>query len=374
MDRGCSLFDGQSQRLGDADPDRLAGEIDADRPLASEQPGLRQDPEHEISIGVGGFVSSSAVAGGPRHSLRGFGTNAQVAAAVDPRDRTAAGADRLHFQRRHVDGKLVHDRLRGAHRLPVDDDAGEKCRATDVCRDDVAVTEPLGEANAADHSAGQHAADRGYGSRRGLARCDRSAGTLHHQERAAQTLAPQLRLQLGQVEIQARPDLRAHDRGRVASELPDARADLRRDRYKDVGILLGHKLAQPMLVLGVSERPEQGDGDRADALGQDLADHCARVVLVERGNHHAGAIDALRHLAREPVRHDRARLILQNDLLQLMLRAAEIPPLDVHDVDRVAMALGGDKTDIGHVAHHERVQRRGRTMGDIVRVAQQLLR
>ena len=75
---------------------------------------------------------------------------------------------------------------------------------------------------------------------------------------------------------------------------------------------------------------------------------------------------ALGDLQGVPLGQQAVVLGLPEDVLQLVRRAPEVAALDVHDEDRVAVALGGEEPDRRHVAHHQRVQRRRGAVGDVV--------
>ena len=91
-----------------------------------------------------------------------------------------------------------------------------------------------------------------------------------------ETAVAQFGLERAQVVTQPRADLGVHDRGRVAGVLPDPRADLAGQRHVGAGRLLRDELADPLLVRGVAERPQQADTAIACApAGDQLADRRA---------------------------------------------------------------------------------------------------
>ena len=154
--------------------------------------------------------------------------------------------------------------VRGPDRFAVHDQADEERRAADVGGDDVAVAELLAERNRADDPTGEHRPDRADRGRRRLARGDRTAVALHHQQRTDEPLRTQPAFENTQVLPQPRTDLRAHDRRRVAGELPDPRAHLAGQGDEDVRVDLVDQLPEPPLVHRVLERPQQGHRDRAN--------------------------------------------------------------------------------------------------------------
>ena len=266
VDRGRGLLHGQPERLGDLRVDGLAGQLQRQRLAAAEQPPLGEDPQDEVGVGVGRIGAAVAVAGGAGNGLRAARPDPQVAAGVEPGDRAAAGADRAYPQRGHVD-RVVVDHGRGvADGLAVDYQADEERGAAHVGGDDVAVAELAAQGDRADDAAGEHRADRADRRRRCLPGDHGAAVALHDQQRPGEPVLPQGVLQRGQVVPQPRPDLGAHDGGGVAGELPDAGADLAGQRDEYLRVLLGDQLAQPPLVHGVAEGPQQRHRDRADPV------------------------------------------------------------------------------------------------------------
>ena len=372
VDRRRGLFDGEAERLGDLGVDGLAGELDRQRLAPAEQAPLGEDAEHQVGVGVGRLGAAAPVAGGPGHGLRAARADAQVAARVEPGDGAAAGADGLDAQRRHVDRVVVDHRGGGAHRLAVDDEPGEERGAADVGGDDVAVAELATQRDGSDDTAGEDRPDRADRGGGRLVRGHGAAAGLHHEQRTGQLAFAQRGFQRGEVVAQAGADLGAHDRGGVAGELPDPRADLGRQRDEHVGVGLADQLAQPPFVHRVAERPQQRHRDRAHPVGQERADRLARGVLVEGDDHVPVAVDPLGDLQRVPLREQPVLFGLAEHVLQLVRRTAEVAALDVHDEDRVAVALGGEEADGGHVARDQRVQRRRGAVGDVVGVGQHL--
>ena len=193
-----------------------------------------------------------------------------------------------------------------------------------------------------------------------------TAVALHDQQRPGEPVLPQGVLERGQVVPQPRPDLGAHDGGGVARELPDAGADLAGQRDEHLRVLLGDQLAQPPLVHRVAEGPQQRHRDRADPVVEQRPDRGAGLVLVQSDDDGAVPVDPLGDLQGVPLGEQAVVLGLPEDVLQLVRRAPEVAALDIHDEDRVAVALGGEEPDRRHVAHHQGVQRRRGAVGDVV--------
>ena len=261
---------------------------------------------------------------------------------------------------------VVDDRGGVADGLAVDDQAGQERGAAHVGGDDVAVAELAAQGHRADDAAREYRADCADRGGRGLPGGDGAAVALHDQQRPGEPVVPQGVFQRAQVVPQPGPDLGAHDGGGVAGELPDPRADLAGQRDEHAGVLLGDQLAQAPLVHGVAEGPQQGYRDRADPVVEQRPDRRASLVFVQRDDDRAVPVDALGDLQGVPLGQQRVVLGLTEDVLQLVRGPAQVPALDVHDEDRVAVALGGQEPDRWHVARDQRVQRRRGAVGDVV--------
>ena len=132
-------------------------------------------------------------------------------------------------------------------------------------------------------------------------------------------------------------------------------------------------VANALFVGGIAERPQERHGDGSDAVVEKGSDSGAYLVFVERHHHTAVAVHPLGDLEGVALVHKTVRLALRHHVLQLLGGAAEIPAFHVHDVDRVAVAFGGQEPDVGHVAHHQGVERRRGAVRDVVSVRQHLV-
>src|SRR5579864_5486217 len=150
------------------------------------------------------------------------------------------------------------------------------------------------------------------------------------------------------------------------------RADIGVDRYRGGALILapfrhqigraGHEhVRHPLayhrphaaLMLGIEKRPEEADGDRLDALGDEPLDRSTGLRLVQGHHHLAEAIDSLGDTRDQPFRHDRVGLLALGEMHDL----AHVAPTDAarspHDVDDVAMPLGGDEAELGAALLHD---------------------
>ena len=297
----------------------------------------------------------------------------QVAARVEPGHGSAARADGVDLERRHVDRVVVDDGVARADGLAVHDEADEERRASDVGGDDVRVAELRRQRPRPDDAAGQDAPDRADGGTRGLGRRDGAAVALHDEQRSGQAVGPERRLERPEVGAEARSDLGAHDRRGAPGELPDAGADLAGQAHEQVGGGLVDEFAEPLLVGGVAEGPQQRDGDGLDALGDEGVDGGAGRSFVERDDDVAVPVEPLRDLEGEALGDQRVGLGLPHDVLEILGRAPEVSAFDVHDEDRVAVPGGGEEADPRDVAGDEGVERRRRPVREVVHVGEHRL-
>src|SRR5574340_915089 len=100
-------------------------------------------------------------------------------------------------------------------------------------------------------------------------------------------------------------------------------------------------------MLRIAERPQETDRDRLHALGDEVANGGFRLLLVQRNDHFAEAVHALRYAADQALRHDGNRLRSFREVHHLANIAPAVAARAAHDVDRVLVALRGDEADAG---------------------------
>ncbi len=103
LDAGGGIHHVHPQRIGDVGLERGArrGEIEL---LRTPEEIIRvEKAAHEVGIGDGRQRAAAAVAGRSGIGARALRSDIEEAAAVEPGDRAAAGRDRGHVERRHVD-------------------------------------------------------------------------------------------------------------------------------------------------------------------------------------------------------------------------------------------------------------------------------
>ena len=108
-------------------------------------------------------------------------------------------------------------------------------------------------------------------------------------------------------------------------------------RDRDLRRFLGHQLGQALLVRGVEIGVQQADRQRRHPARDQRADRAARIVFVERIAHRPVSEHALRHLADQPARDERRRL--------LDLEVVDLVPLLAPDDQHVAEPARGDEAD-----------------------------
>ena len=91
------------ERIGDVRLERGARGGDIERLRAAEEIIRIEIAADEVGVGDGRPRAAAAVAGRARIGAGALRPDVEKAAAVDPGDRAAAGRDRRHVERRHVD-------------------------------------------------------------------------------------------------------------------------------------------------------------------------------------------------------------------------------------------------------------------------------
>src|SRR5207302_8634423 len=82
-----------------------AARVDAKR--STQQMILAQPLQQNVRVGDSGMYSADAVAGRPWFRARALGADSQHAAAVEPGDAAASGADGMHIDCRRLDRQAV---------------------------------------------------------------------------------------------------------------------------------------------------------------------------------------------------------------------------------------------------------------------------
>ena len=128
--------------------------------------------------------------------------------------------------------------------------------------------------------------------------------------------------------------------------------------------MLADHVADPPLVAGVAERPEETDRDRVAPGVDKRADRLLGFHLVQRDDDFAEAVDALGHAADQALRHDRVRLLALGEMNDFGDVARGHAARATHDVDCVFVPLGRDQPDLRALPLDQRVGADGRAVGE----------
>src|SRR2546422_173550 len=235
---------------------------------------------------------------GPAPRARGTGLGAGrdrpdadgTAHVVDPDDGPAAAPDRADVDAWDEVFVLVDDALVARHRVAVPDEADVERRAAHVGGDDVLVADDRAEVLRGQHTGHGGGVYREERAARRLRGRDHTAATLHDLERKAQAARLRSRFEPAEIARHHRAEVGVEHRRHRALVLAPARDQVGRAADEHLRReLLDHRL-HPPLVLGVLERPQEADGDRLDALRDELLDRLARDRKSTRLNSSHGYI------------------------------------------------------------------------------------
>ena len=201
---------------------------------------------------------AQAVAGRAGTRSRRTWPDPQGAAIVEPRDRAAAGADRVHVDHREPDRDARHHRLGRDLRLSPEDGRDVGARPAHVEGEHVLEAACARDERRPDDPGrrpGKDARSRPGGRR----------GHIGHSARGLHDERP--RLDLLQVRRQHGRQVRVRHGGRAALVLPELGQQLGRERNEHTRQRDAQRVADRPLVLRVQEREEQADRDRLDLRG-----------------------------------------------------------------------------------------------------------
>ena len=124
----------------DATFDRIARPSWVEQNRAAGEVGGIEPAEYDGCIGDRGFLSAAAVAGWPGLGTGGMRTDAQTAGAIEPCDRTTAGANRVHIHHRDTHWKACDAALRANDRLAAFHQRDVTGCAADIDGDELAIS------------------------------------------------------------------------------------------------------------------------------------------------------------------------------------------------------------------------------------------
>jgi len=182
------------------------------------------------------------------------------------------------------------------------------------------------------------------------------AARQHQEEGCGDPHLAQPRLQPAEVARHQRLHIGVGDGGAEALPLAHLGADLRGERDGHGRQFGAQDLGRALLMRGVHEAVQEADGQRLDALGLQEGDVRAQARLIERAQHLAGVVQALRHRQAPAARHQGLR---QLDVEVVLVVAALIAQRE-----HVAEALGGEQRGLRPLALDQRVGGEGRAVDD----------
>ena len=195
---------------------------------------------------------------------------------------------------------------------------------------------------------------------RGL-QCGEPAARGHEIDRAAKPLGRQRLPQPAEISRHHRLDIGIGHGRRGALIFAHLRADLARQGDGEAGPGLGQDLADPALVAGIGIAVEEGDCEARNAEAVERRQQRQHRRLVQRLQHLARGIDALRHREAAEARDQGLRLVDEDVVLV-------VAPL-IGDIEDVAETLGGDEGGDGALALDDGVGRQGRAVEEEVDLA-----
>ena len=238
-------------------------ETPADRPVGVDP------PERQIGVGHRRPVVAASVAGGAGIGARRFGADGEVAAAVDRRDRAAAGPDGgdLDHRRAH-DQAEIDRRLQAIGALAPGDQGDVEAGAAHVAGDHVGEPRGLGDPRPRDDPR-RRPRQRGANRERAR-RVDRHhpAIGLDDQQFGVDPLAREPGLDAFQIGAEDRLQADIEGRRRCALEFADLGQDQRRGVDMGVGPDRAHRLQRGALVGVVGIGVDEDDADRLAAALQ----------------------------------------------------------------------------------------------------------
>ena len=256
-----------------------AASTSSDIAPAEEEAGI-EVAEDEIGIGHGRPLAAAAVAGRPGIGAGGIGSDLEQTEGVDASDRAAAGPDLDHLDHGQVDrqpGALLEAvaavdlEAVGQQRLAAGDHRELGGGAPHIKGKEVLVTGGGAEGRGGERTPGRTTLQQPHREAGGRFDRGQRTGGDQQQQRAAESRPRQPLLQVAQVALDPGLDVDIGHRRRGPLVLTDLRRHVGRDRDADIGSGPIHGLPRVSLQLGVGEAIEEGDGNRFDPGGGQLA-------------------------------------------------------------------------------------------------------
>ncbi len=358
------FLEGKPQRLRDPVPDNLSRRLEINRHPAAEQCAGVEAPESQVGIGDRRLRAAPAIGHRARIGAGRLRPDLERPGIIDPRDRTATGADHVDVEHRRLHGIAGHEAAGGVERRRLVDQRHVRRGATDVEGDQVGKSCDTADFRGP-HDAGRRTRDAG------------PHGAVPHGRNRHQAAIRMDRVGLGRdaerlhavaeaIEVASHPraDEGIDHRRRHALELAKLRQDFGGNADEDPREPLLDGGLGASLVLRHRVAMEEADRDALDAGGGQRLDRAIERRFVERHEGAPVSSDALHDFETPVARHEdrrlldavvidgRPRLAAQFEDIPEALRGqqsgAGAAPLD-HDV-------GGDRRPMAEVAHGGRRQ------------------
>ncbi len=249
---------------------------------------------------------------------------------------------------------LGHLALLDQQRLALDHQPDVEGGPPHVGGDHLADPELLGQVRAAVDAGGGPGAEGEDRAASGDVEGHRAARRTEDLRRRLQPLGRQPVREPGQVAVHRRADIAVEDGGDGALVLAPARQQVDRGGEEGVGKALGDELADAVLVLVVADPPEQADRHRLGVVVE-AAQLLPQLLLLQRHDDLAVAVDALHRLGDHPLRHDRLGLVGAADPHHLLRAETGDAAVGAHEVDRVGVARGAHQRRLRAFALDHRV-------------------
>ena len=231
------------QRIGDVGLERRARGRDVERLRAAEEIIRVEKAADEVGVGDGRPRAAAPVAGRAGIGAGALRPDIEEAAAVDPGDRAAAGRDRGHVERRHVDLPARDHALGHLQRHAALDEGDVGAGAAHVEGDEAALRPgvALGEIGAGLRARGGAGEQRVHGApARDRGRERHHAAVRLHQEALLRADAGVVEAAVEMVDVvhHHRLEIGVEQRGREPRPFADARQHLARQRDMHAGKFL----------------------------------------------------------------------------------------------------------------------------------------
>ncbi len=297
--------------------------------------------QDDVGVGDRRLLAAPSVGGWTRSRPGAARAHLQAAVDVEPGEAAAARANGVNVDLRHLHRERA-DLTVGAHgRRPVAHEADVRAGPAHVVRDEVGQARMTAEETRLTHSAGRPRHDRP--DRQAARRVHRhhAAARAHREHAVRVARLEQALLEVAEVALHQRLQVRVEDRGREPLELPILGDDIERERGGDGGQAPPEKLSELSLVSRIGVCVQETDRDRLGAgRGHGVEDR-RDFGRIERTQHRAVGEHALVDLEPErPVddgsrpdegRHEQGRNVA----------------LGAPDLDEVAKSGGREQRDAG---------------------------